>query len=346
LAVAAASGIASGVSLPFHDGFETVAVGDHPDETGWVTLFAGKDASVSDEVPTVGSNSFRLDSWSWTAAAEYVLLDEVPDQLSYETSVYVHPEDGSGGYVGFVESAGMEGLIWNCFHVDGVSGTVTFWGDEPSVLGDYAPGNWVTVRADLDYQDQTADVWLNGEPVLVDVPITPKQFSDVSLGDVVLDKLTLVSSNKQNGFSSIFSNLLYFDEVKAWVPEDVMTVDIDVKPGEDPNPINCSSRGLVPVAVMSSPEFDAGQIDVPTVELAGAGVAVRGCGAHYMAHSEDVDGDGLLDMVLHFDTQSLDVEQLDAGVVVLTGSTTGGGAFQGTDEVVLVGRCARCRLRR
>jgi hypothetical protein len=55
-------------------------------------------------------------------------------------------------------------------------------------------------------------------------------------------------------------------------------VEIDIKPCSDPNPINKGSNGLVPVAILSSPEFDATQVDPTSVSLAGAGVAVRGKG--------------------------------------------------------------------
>lgn len=67
-------------------------------------------------------------------------------------------------------------------------------------------------------------------------------------------------------------------------------VDIDIKPGSDPNPINQGSNGLIPVAIFSSPCFDATTVDSTIVELGGASVAVRGKGKS-MAHKEDVDGD-------------------------------------------------------
>jgi hypothetical protein len=80
-------------------------------------------------------------------------------------------------------------------------------------------------------------------------------------------------------------------------------VEIDVKPGSYPNPINSGSNGLVPVAILSSPEFDARQVEPTTVVLAGATVGVRGKGKS-MAHEEDVNGDGLIDLVVQVETQS------------------------------------------
>ena len=45
-------------------------------------------------------------------------------------------------------------------------------------------------------------------------------------------------------------------------------MDIDIKPGSDPNPINPGSNGLIPVAILSSEDFDATTVDPATIELA------------------------------------------------------------------------------
>jgi len=71
-------------------------------------------------------------------------------------------------------------------------------------------------------------------------------------------------------------------------------VDIDIKPGSYPNSINLGSNGMIPVAILSSPYFDATQVDADTVALAGAGVAVKGKGNKLLASQEDVNGDDLL----------------------------------------------------
>ncbi|MFX0203924.1 MAG: hypothetical protein ACFFCW_48120 [Candidatus Hodarchaeota archaeon] len=111
-------------------------------------------------------------------------------------------------------------------------------------------------------------------------------------------------------------------------------VGIDIKPGSDPNPINPGSNGLVPVAILSSPEFDATQVDPASVSLAGANVAVRGKGKS-LANEEDVNGDGLIDLVVQVETQGFD--DLGAGgIVELTGTTFGGEDIVGYDDVIIV----------
>ncbi|NIN12133.1 MAG: hypothetical protein GTN78_24670, partial [Gemmatimonadales bacterium] len=81
-------------------------------------------------------------------------------------------------------------------------------------------------------------------------------------------------------------------------------VDIDIKPGSDPNSINLGSNGSVPVAIFSTADFDATTVDPSTVILADAAVKVRGKGTP-MAAAEDVNGDGLLDLVVHVETSGL-----------------------------------------
>jgi len=124
----------------------------------------------------------------------------------------------------------------------------------------------------------------------------------------------------------------YYPLVDTWANK--IIVAIDIKPGSDPNPINQGSNGLVPVAILSSPEFDATAVIPETVCLGAATVAVRGKGKP-MAHEEDVDGDGDIDLLVQVETQSLD-DVGDSGIVILTGETTDGILIEGSDLVVIV----------
>ncbi len=116
----------------------------------------------------------------------------------------------------------------------------------------------------------------------------------------------------------------------------LINVDIDIKPGSYPNAINLGSHGLIPVAILSSADFDATTVDPETVELAGSGVAVRGKSNKYMAHDEDVNGDGLVDLVVQVATENLDPESFQDGYAILTGKTYDGVPIEGEDEITIV----------
>ena len=115
----------------------------------------------------------------------------------------------------------------------------------------------------------------------------------------------------------------------------VLTVDIDIKPGSYPNSINLGSHGVIPVAILSSVDFDATQIDPATVTLAGSEVAIRGKGK-LLAHQEDINGDGLLDLVVQVETENLDSGQFQDGNAKITGETFSGDLIVGYDEINIV----------
>ncbi|MCX5885360.1 MAG: DUF1566 domain-containing protein [Proteobacteria bacterium] len=123
------------------------------------------------------------------------------------------------------------------------------------------------------------------------------------------------------------SQNFYFWPVRG--PETILNVDIDIKPGGFPNSINLKSKGNVPVAILSSPTFDASTVDRGTVEFAGAPALSIG------GWPEDVNSDGLMDLVLHFSTQSLNLTSGDTEAC-LTGKTLSGQEFKGCDSVNIV----------
>jgi hypothetical protein len=82
-----------------------------------------------------------------------------------------------------------------------------------------------------------------------------------------------------------------------------ITVQISIKPGGGtPAVINPRSQGTIPVAILSSSTFNAvTQIDVSSLRFGSTGSAESL--AFCDTAGEDVNGDGLLDLVCHFTTQ-------------------------------------------
>jgi hypothetical protein len=125
----------------------------------------------------------------------------------------------------------------------------------------------------------------------------------------------------------------YVDNVVLEVGGD-QTINIDIKPGSDPNSINLGSKGVIPVAILSSDDFDASTVDPLTVKLADAEVKVKGKSGN-VGSLEDVNGDGLLDLVVQVYIEGL---ALTAGDIEaeLTGETFGGIPIVGSDSIRVV----------
>ena len=87
-------------------------------------------------------------------------------------------------------------------------------------------------------------------------------------------------------------------------------VTVDVKPGGYPNTINLSSMGLVPVAVITTPGFDANQFIPEMALLADANTDMsNGCNGAMAIRwvLADVNGDTNADLVFFFRTQDLNL---------------------------------------
>lgn len=110
-----------------------------------------------------------------------------------------------------------------------------------------------------------------------------------------------------------------------------ITVVIDIKPGSFPNSINPRSQGVIPVAILTTGTFDAAAVDAATVRFGATGTEA----VPRHAALKDVDGDGDINMILHFDTQSTGIWCGDTAAL-LTGETDDGQAFEGSDSIVTV----------
>jgi len=110
------------------------------------------------------------------------------------------------------------------------------------------------------------------------------------------------------------------------------TVDVDIKPGSDENPVNVKSNGVVSVAVLGNDSFDVMNINLTTIRLNETCEPIR-------CSYEDVDEDGYMDLVLKFETQDVvsclpeSREDGDIVTLVLTGELDDSTPITGSDDV-------------
>lgn len=106
---------------------------------------------------------------------------------------------------------------------------------------------------------------------------------------------------------------------------------LDIKPGSYPNSINKRNNGTIPVAILSSAGFDAPSVVDPESVTFGA-TGFEASLALCNLDGEDVNSDGLLDLVCHFYT-SLTGFIVGDTYGYLQGSTYDGLYFWGVDTV-------------
>jgi hypothetical protein len=120
------------------------------------------------------------------------------------------------------------------------------------------------------------------------------------------------------------------------VTPSVQQINIIIKPGStDVAPINPKAKGNVAVALLSSTEFDAMDVDQSTLRFGAQGneASLLRCNKD----GTDVNGDGLLDLVCHFDNPTAGFQVGDTEGMV-TGATKGGRLFEGRGWLKVVGR--------
>lgn len=130
-------------------------------------------------------------------------------------------------------------------------------------------------------------------------------------------------------------------------PPEPVDVEVDVKPGSDSNPVNLKSNGrsqgkspraggVLPVAILTTEDYDATVVEVDTVLLGDAGLpsAVSPVGSSI----EDVDGDGDDDVLLLFSILDLTLSSAiddETTELLLTGEDADEAAISGVDSVTI-----------
>ena len=114
-----------------------------------------------------------------------------------------------------------------------------------------------------------------------------------------------------------------------------LKLGIDIKPGNDVNPVNPMSRGKIPVAILGSGGFDVDDVDATTLAFGpDAAAPAHRRGGHFV----DVDNDGFDDLLSHYATPETGIT-LGEREACVTGETLYGTPFEGCDDIRTVPTC-------
>ena len=135
---------------------------------------------------------------------------------------------------------------------------------------------------------------------------------DVTLWHINADEPDAIDydmSYKKDAQDAIYAPDAYrssdHDPVLVSFTFDYDIVNLDIKPDSCDNPFNVKGKGVLPVAILGSADFDVTQIDPATVTLAGIPAGQWTYEDVSMLGACSANGDGYLDLVLHFDVQAL-----------------------------------------
>ena len=124
------------------------------------------------------------------------------------------------------------------------------------------------------------------------------------------------------------------------VTPSVRQMNIEIKPGATIiAPLNPKAKGNIPVALLSSRD-DAGRVDFNALNVDRSSITFGSTGNEKSLlrcgkEGEDVNGDGLLDLVCHFDNQAASFDADDERGEI-KGSTTDGMPFEGRGPLKIV----------
>jgi hypothetical protein len=240
-------------------------------------------------------------------------------------SMHVLSQYGSDYATGYVTGMASPGFV---VYNDG-GAAAEFSSAKPfNFVGVYLTAAW------LDNLEITVEGFLDStlvEAATVKVSPTARQWFTFDFKGVNRVTFTPSGGTQLRGYSGAGTFFVMDDLEIAGDETEVTTITIDIKPGDGPNPINPKSKGVIPVAILTTESFDATTVDPSTAYFGPTGTETL----ELKAVIEDVNGDGRLDMLLFFATQGTRIRCGDSSAM-LKARTLGGEDLQGTDSIKTV----------
>lgn len=260
-------------------------------------------AELSNGVVTFTPNQ----DFAGTAGFSYTIVDENGNQATASVTVTVNP----------------------------VNDEPTSEDQEFSIAEDAEVGNVVGVvpGSDVDGDELTFSISSGNDigtfGISDDGVITVADLAGLDFETMPTFDLTIVVSDGQLSTTSLV--IVNVTDVEEEIP-----VRIDILPNDDTNSINLKKTRSIKVAIFSSSSFDATQIENDSLRFGATGTedSLRRKGKHNTPkiRYEDIDGDGLLDLIAEFDVQRTGLT-VDDTTATLSGTLADGQAIRGNDAV-------------
>jgi hypothetical protein len=111
-----------------------------------------------------------------------------------------------------------------------------------------------------------------------------------------------------------------------------LKVTVDVKPGDERVTIEPEREGMVPILLVTTPQFDAAKADPDSIRIGPEGTEAL----IFRSMLEDVDKDGDVDRMLLVRVRDMRIK-CGNKIIKVTGKTMDGRAFEASDTVATEG---------
>jgi hypothetical protein len=313
--------------------------------------------------------SFGAISWDKTRQMIWGGTDDerIPIQIYLidpTTGVATYRFDGCDGPWGFTDGIGYDGSDNTIWHSDDIADSICHFDTLGNYLGSVVPkdaaGNPLgLISGNIVGKGNILYIGRNGVGEIVQIDKTTgnyiNSFATVGGRDEDLECDVINFAPLEVIWSKdAYDNTVMAIEVEegtcicAGEPE-IITVELDIKPQSCPNPLNTNSKGVLPVAILGTMDFDVYDVDPATVLLEGVPPlrwnyedVTTPVEPRYDTCDCTTEGaDGYMDMTLKFDRQAIvaalgAVSDGDVLVLTLTGMTYDSTEIEGRDCVRII----------
>jgi hypothetical protein len=284
---------------------------------------------------------YNIDSQTWGKPAYYThprvagwngrslmfLVRHGPPDVSIEHNTFIQAQGGAGGTLAiFFDPNSMLGIADRFRFMDNIAS----WGVMGTDMAEGSPTlNHYTPNATFR---NNALIGRNEDlyPARNFFPPTATAVGFTSMADI---NYRLAASSPYKSAGTDRKDLGADIDGAENALRDLRLVVIDIKPGENPTAINTKSNGKLPVAILSSRTFSAPDM-VDTATLTFGATGRERSLAFCNRNGEDVNGDGRLDLVCHFNTEDTGLKT-GGKQAVLKGRTMKNSLIEGSEDVLL-----------